>query len=73
MNNTANQLLIYSNKNLKKKEQGFPGGSVDKNQLPMQETWVQSLIQEDSICCGATKPVCHDHQTCALGPGSRDY
>ena len=26
--------------------------------LPMQGTWVQFLVREDSTCCGATKPVC---------------
>ena len=25
--------------------------------LPVQETRVQSLIQEDPTCCGATKPM----------------
>ena len=25
--------------------------------LPVQETWVQSLVQEDPTCHGATKPV----------------
>ena len=39
---------------------GFPGGSVVKN-LPMnltvQETWVQSLIQEDPTCLGGASPV----------------
>ena len=25
--------------------------------LPMQGIWVQSLVQEDPTCCGATKPV----------------
>ena len=29
--------------------------------LPMQKTQVQSLPQEDSTCCGATKPVCHNY------------
>ena len=29
---------------------GFPGGSVVKNRLPVQETWVRSLIREDPIC-----------------------
>ena len=29
--------------------------------LPMQGTWVQSLVQEDSTCRGATKPVGHDY------------
>ena len=28
---------------------GFPGGSVVKNSLPMQEIQVQSLGQEDSL------------------------
>ena len=28
---------------------GFPGGSVVKNCLPMQEIWVQSLGQEDPL------------------------
>ena len=39
---------------------GFSGGSVVKN-LPMnitvQETWVQSLIQEDPTCLGGASPV----------------
>ena len=25
--------------------------------LPMQQTWVQTLVQEDSTCLGATEPV----------------
>ena len=29
--------------------------------LPMQGTWVQSLISEDPTCLGATKPVCHNY------------
>ena len=35
------------------------GGSVVRTLLPMQETWVQSLIQEDPTCPGTTKPVRH--------------
>jgi len=35
----------------------FPGGPVVKNRLPMQGAGVLSLLQEDSTCCGATKPV----------------
>ena len=31
------------------KRWGFPGCSVVKNHLPMQEMWVQSLSQEDSL------------------------
>ena len=29
--------------------------------LPMQGTWVQSLVWEDSTCLGATKPVGHNY------------
>ena len=29
--------------------------------LPIQGTWVWSLVQEGSTCCGATKPVCHSY------------
>ena len=32
----------------------------------MQETLVQSLIQEDPTCHGATKSMHHNHQACAL-------
>ena len=36
---------------------GFPGGSVVKNLLAMQETWVQSLSGEDPLEKGmATQP-----------------
>ena len=28
---------------------GFPGGSVVKNHLPMQEMWVRPLGQKDSL------------------------
>ena len=34
--------------------------------LPLQGTWVQSLVQEDSSCCGAPKLMCHNHRACAL-------
>ena len=30
--------------------------------LAMQRTRVWSLVQEDSTCCGATKPVCHNYR-----------
>ncbi|KAJ8784376.1 hypothetical protein J1605_008309 [Eschrichtius robustus] len=29
--------------------------------LPMQGTWVRSLVQEDLTCHGATKPVRHNY------------
>ena len=34
--------------------------------LPVQGTWVQSLVQEDSTCCGATKPMCHNYRSSML-------
>ena len=30
--------------------------------LPMHGTWVQSLVQEDLTCRGATKPVHHNYR-----------
>ena len=41
--------------------------------LPMQRTWVQSLVREDPTCCGATKPVRHNYWACALKPASHNY
>ena len=32
----------------------------------MQETWIQSLIQEDPTYCRATKPIHHNYWACAL-------
>ena len=32
------------------------GGSVVKNPSANEETWVQTLMQEDPTCSGATKP-----------------
>ena len=40
---------------------GFPGGSVVKNRLSMQETRVQCLVQEDPTCHGGTQPMHHDY------------
>ena len=46
-----------------------------KAPLPMQATWVQSLIREDPhfSCRGATKPMHHNYWTCALEPRRHDY
>ena len=41
--------------------------------LPVQETWVWSLIQEDLTCHRAIKLVHHNYWTCALEPGGRNY
>ena len=29
--------------------------------LPVQGTWVQSLVQEDSMCCRVTKLMLHNY------------
>ena len=41
--------------------------------LPMQGTWVWSLVWEDPTCRGATKPVCHNYWACSLEPTSHNY
>ena len=41
--------------------------------LPMQGTWVRSLVQEDPTGCRAAKPVCHNYWACALEPTSHNY
>ena len=41
--------------------------------LPMQETWVPSLIQKDPICCEATRPTHHNSWACAPELGSHSY
>ena len=35
--------------------------------LPMQGTWIQSLVQEHSIYCKATKPMNHNYWACSPG------
>ena len=44
-----------------------------RTHLPMQETRIQSLIQEDPTCPGATKPVRHNYWACALEPTSHNH
>ena len=39
-----------------------------KIHLPLQKTWVQSLVWEDPTCLGATKPMCPNYWACALEP-----
>ena len=41
--------------------------------LPIQETWVWSLIWEDPTCHGAAKPMHHNYWACALESGSCNY
>ena len=37
-----------------------------KIRLPVQKTWIPSLIQEESTCCGATKLICLNYWASAL-------
>ena len=39
----------------------------------MQGTQVQSLVEEDPTCYGATKPTCHNYWVHALEPGNCNY
>ena len=41
--------------------------------LPMQRTWVRSVIQDDSTCHRATKPMPHNYWACALEPTTGNY
>ena len=41
--------------------------------LPLQGTWVRSLVRENPTCRGATKPVSHNYGACALEPTSHNY
>ena len=41
--------------------------------LPMQGTWVWSLVWEDPTCCGATKPACRNYWACTLESTSHNY
>ena len=42
---------------IKIKNWDFPGGPVVRIHLPMQRTWVSSLVRKDPTYCWATKPV----------------
>ena len=43
---------------------------VDRNPLANAGDTVRSLVQEDSTCCGAIRPVCHNYWAHALEPRS---
>ena len=40
--------------------------------LPVEETWIRSLIQEDATCHRATKPIHRNKWTWALEPSNRN-
>ena len=44
-------------------EEDFSGGPVVNTHLPMQGTWVWSLVQEDATCHRATKPVSRHYRS----------
>ena len=56
-------LLLGFNKIWRALREGLPSEGTSlvvqwlRIHLPMQGTWVRSLVQEDSTCHGATKPV----------------
>ena len=59
------------------RSRGFLVTQWQRIHLPMQETGVQSLVQEDSTCLRATKPLyphilepgnCNDRGPCVLEP-----
>ena len=62
--------ITCSSKNLK----GLPWCSAVKRiYLPMQETWVGSLVREDPTCHGVTKPACHNYCASMLEPTCHNY
>ena len=54
-------LKVSSVRNSKCHKSDFPGGSVVKICLPVQETRIQPLVWEDPTCHGATKCVRHNY------------
>ena len=47
-------------------ESDFPGVQWLRMCLPIQETWGQSLVQEDLTCHGAANPIHHNYSPSAL-------
>ena len=52
---------------------GFPVVQWLRTCLPMQRTWVGSLVQEDLTCLGAIKPVNRNCWACTLEPMSLNH
>ena len=67
----ATDLIWYSNKKMKNRASLVIQWL--RICLPMQETWVWSLVWEDPTSRGATKPMFHNFWTCALEPGGLHY
>ena len=54
-------VLLTSFRNYQKGYEDFPGDPWLRIGLPMQRTWVQSLVQEDPARLGATKLALHSY------------
>ena len=72
LNFLTNQRNKNSNNN-KEIIWGSLGGSVLRIHLPVQKTWVLSLVQEDPTCHGVARSVCHNYWAHDLQPRSRNY
>ena len=59
---------FYSNSPFKTQLQAFTGGSVGKNHPDNPGDTGRSPVQEDSTCCGATKPQLLTHVLQLLKP-----
>ena len=55
------ELYLSKNKTSLGGEEAFLVVQWLRIHLPVQAAWVQSLVQEDSTCHGATKPVSPDY------------
>ena len=53
--------------------QGFPGAQWERTHLPLQETWVQSVVQEDPTHNRATESMRQNYGTYALETKSCNY
>ena len=60
-----NSTINMINRPTKNWAMDFPGGTLDKNPLPIHVTWFWSLFWEDPTCHGATKPVPQQLNPCA--------
>ena len=70
----TNSILCHFHLIIKTIQQGTsPVAQWLRIHLPMQGTWVQSLVWEDPTWHGATKPMCHNYWVCALEPVSHSY
>ena len=71
IHNTQEHVKVLRSFLVKKSVLDLPGDTLYKNP-PMPRTWVCSLLQEDSICHRATKPVYHNPRSHTLEPSSHN-